>query len=91
MTGRLSTLAAAIVIARRDFGAILLNRSFIFFLLGPLFPLIVGIMAGGSARKSSKVPNALNSASPWQRKTSPRCSPHVRFSTVGTGSRSRAA
>ena len=51
MTGRLSTLAAAIVIARRDFGAILLNRSFIFFLLGPLFPLIVGIMAGGVGQK----------------------------------------
>ncbi len=51
MTGRLSTLAAAMVIARRDFTAILLSRSFIFFLLGPLFPLIVGIMAGGVGQK----------------------------------------
>lgn len=47
MTGRLSTVSAAFVIARRDFTAILLSRSFIFFLLGPLFPVLVGVMAGG--------------------------------------------
>jgi ABC-2 type transport system permease protein len=47
MTGRLSTLAAAFVIARRDFTAILLSRSFIFFLLGPLFPALVAGLAGG--------------------------------------------
>lgn len=47
MTGRLSTLAAAMVIARRDFTAILFSRSFFFFLLGPLFPVVVGAMAGG--------------------------------------------
>ncbi len=45
--GRLSTLAAAYVVARRDFVAILFSRSFIFFLLGPLFPLLVGGLAGG--------------------------------------------
>jgi ABC-2 type transport system permease protein len=45
--GRLSTLAAALVVARRDFGAILFSRSFFFFLLGPLFPVIIGAMAGG--------------------------------------------
>jgi len=45
-TGRLSLVAAAMVIARRDFVAILWSRSFIFFLLGPLFPLVVGAMAG---------------------------------------------
>lgn len=44
--GRLSTLAGALVVARRDFMAILWSRSFIFFLLGPLFPLFVGVMAG---------------------------------------------
>jgi ABC-2 type transport system permease protein len=44
--GRLSLLAAAMVIARRDFVAILWSRSFIFFLIGPLFPLVVGAMAG---------------------------------------------
>lgn len=51
MTGRLSTLAAAIVVARRDFTAILFSRSFIFFLLGPLFPIVVGAMAGGVGQK----------------------------------------
>ncbi|MCW1429440.1 ABC transporter permease [Novosphingobium sp. JCM 18896] len=45
--GRLSTFAAALVIARRDFTAILFSRSFIFFLIGPLFPVIVGVLAGG--------------------------------------------
>ncbi len=45
--GRLSTIAAAYVIARRDFTAILFSRSFFFFLLGPLFPVIVGVLAGG--------------------------------------------
>lgn len=51
MTGRLSTLAAALVIARRDFTAILFSRSFIFFLLGPLFPILVGSLAGGVGAK----------------------------------------
>jgi ABC-2 type transport system permease protein len=51
MTGRLSTLAAAMVIARRDITATLLSRSFIFFLLAPLFPVIIAIMAGGIGQK----------------------------------------
>ena len=51
MSGRLSTLAAAMVIARRDFGAILFSRSFLFFLLGPLFPVLVGAMAGGVGQR----------------------------------------
>lgn len=46
-TGRLSTFAAALVMARRDFTAILFSRSFFFFLLGPLFPMLVGGLAGG--------------------------------------------
>ncbi len=46
-TGRLSTLAAARVVARRDFTMILFSRSFIFFLLGPLFTMLIGAMAGG--------------------------------------------
>lgn len=45
-SGRLSTLQAAFVIARRDFVAILFSRSFLFFLLGPLFPVLVGGLAG---------------------------------------------
>lgn len=50
-TGRLSTLQAAFVIARRDFVAILFSRSFFFFLLGPLFPILVGGLAGGIGAK----------------------------------------
>ena len=49
--GRLPLLQAAFVVARRDFGAILLSRAFIFFLLGPLFPLIIGVLAGGIGQR----------------------------------------
>jgi ABC-2 type transport system permease protein len=38
---------AALVIARRDFAATVLTRSFLFFLLAPLFPLLVGLTFGG--------------------------------------------
>ena len=44
---RLSIWRAAYVIARRDFTAILFSRAFIFFLLGPLFPVAVMALAGG--------------------------------------------
>ncbi len=44
---RLSNLQAALVVARRDFVAILFSRSFLFFLLGPLFPAVVFAMSGG--------------------------------------------
>ena len=37
---------AAMVIARRDFTAIIYSKAFIFFLLGPFFPVLVGIAAG---------------------------------------------
>jgi len=49
--GRLSLLSAALVVARRDFAAILLSRSFIFFLIGPLFPLVVGALASGVGQR----------------------------------------
>ncbi|OGS53094.1 MAG: ABC transporter permease [Erythrobacter sp. RIFCSPHIGHO2_12_FULL_63_10] len=39
--------SAAWVVARRDFLAVLFSRAFLFFLLGPLFPVIVGALAGG--------------------------------------------
>jgi ABC-2 type transport system permease protein len=56
--GRLPLLKAAWVVARRDFGAILFSRAFIFFLLGPLFPLAVGALAGGIGQRveSSAIP-----------------------------------
>jgi ABC-2 type transport system permease protein len=50
-TGRLSVLAAAWVVARRDFVAILFSRSFLFFLLGPLFPVIVAALAGSVSQR----------------------------------------
>lgn len=46
-TGRLPLWRAALVMARRDFTAILFSRAFLFFLLGPLFPIAVAAMAGG--------------------------------------------
>jgi ABC-2 type transport system permease protein len=51
-------IRAAFVIARRDFTAIIYSKAFIFFLLGPLFPVIVGAAAGNLggqiAREASK-------------------------------------
>lgn len=43
---RLPLARAAFVIARRDFTAILFSKSFLFFLLGPLFFLAIGGVAG---------------------------------------------
>ena len=37
---------SAFVIARRDFSATVLSKTFIFFLLGPLFPLLFGGVFG---------------------------------------------
>ena len=45
--GRLSHWRAAWVIARRDFVALIFSRTFIFFLLGPLFPIVVMALASG--------------------------------------------
>ena len=58
-SGRLGTLAAAFVIARRDFAAVLWSRSFIAFLLGPLFMLMVTALASGIGQKVEQ-----NAASP---------------------------
>lgn len=63
-SGRLPKLAAAIVVARRDFTAILLRRTFIFFLLGPLFPVLVMALAGtvGQQVESSVAPQRIGLA-----------------------------
>lgn len=42
----IETIRAAFVIGRRDFTAIIFSKAFFFFLLGPLFPLLVGGAAG---------------------------------------------
>src|SRR3546814_10785071 len=39
-------LRAVFVIARRDFTAVIFSKAFIFFLLGPLFPVLIGAIAG---------------------------------------------
>ena len=54
-SSRLSALQAAWVIARRDFLAILFSRTFLFFLLGPLFPVAVGALAGSVGSKVEQV------------------------------------
>lgn len=51
---RLSRLEAAWVIARRDFVAVLFSRAFLFFLIGPLFPVLVGGLAGAVGSQVSK-------------------------------------
>jgi len=40
------TLEAALVIGRRDFTATVASRTFLFFLLGPLFPILFGGLFG---------------------------------------------
>ncbi|WP_417593693.1 ABC transporter permease [Parasphingorhabdus sp.] len=50
----IETIRAAFVIARRDFSAIIFSKSFFFFLLGPLFPLGIGIAAGGLGSQVSR-------------------------------------
>jgi len=54
MEGFMETVRAAFVIARRDFTAIIFSKSFFFFLLGPLFPLIIGVAAGGLGSQVAK-------------------------------------
>lgn len=48
-------LRSALVIGRRDFTATVLSRTFVFFLLGPVFPLIFGVVFGSiGARVAGK-------------------------------------
>ncbi|MBF9150822.1 ABC transporter permease [Novosphingobium jiangmenense] len=51
MSGFAEKLRAALVIARRDFVAVVFSKTFIFFLIGPAFPLIVGGLAGNIGAK----------------------------------------
>ena len=45
---------AAFVIARRDFTAVVLSRTFILFLLGPLLPIVIGFAFGGLGERISR-------------------------------------
>ena len=40
-------IGSAFVIARRDFTATVFSKAFLFFLLGPLFPVLLGAVFGG--------------------------------------------
>ena len=51
MTGFAEKLRCALVIARRDFVAVVFSKTFIFFLIGPAFPLVVGGLAGNIGAK----------------------------------------
>lgn len=51
MNGFAEKLRAALVIARRDFVAVVFSKTFIFFLIGPAFPLVVGGLAGNIGAK----------------------------------------
>lgn len=51
MTGWSEKLRAALVIARRDFVAVIFSKTFIFFLIGPAFPVVVGGLAGNIGAK----------------------------------------
>ena len=47
-------IRAAFVIARRDFTAIIYSKAFIFFLLGPFVPVLVGFAAGNLGGQIAK-------------------------------------
>ena len=51
---RLNYFEAAWVVARRDFIAVLFSRAFLFFLIGPLFPVFVGGLAGSIGSQNSQ-------------------------------------
>ncbi len=51
MTNWREKLRAALVIARRDFVAVIWSKTFVFFLIGPLFPVLVGGLAGNIGDK----------------------------------------
>ena len=44
-------IRSAFVIGRRDFTATVFSRSFLLFLLGPLFPVIMVVIFGGIATR----------------------------------------
>ncbi|MXO51807.1 ABC transporter permease [Erythrobacter gaetbuli] len=51
---RLPLWRAAMVIARRDFRAILFSKAFLFFLLGPIFFGAISVMAGALGAKAAE-------------------------------------
>ena len=63
-------LQSAFVIGRRDFAATVLSKAFIFFLIGPLFPLLLGGLFGSiGARVAMTLPThtCRNGGKAWPR------------------------
>lgn len=61
------TIRAAFVIARRDFTATVFSKTFLLFLLGPLFPLFLGVGfvgIGAQVDKNAQLPAVTVIASP---------------------------
>lgn len=50
-------LRAAFVIGRRDYMATVLSKTFLFFLLGPLFPVLIGVLFGSVGSQIANNPN----------------------------------
>ena len=70
-------IRSAFVIARRDFAATVLSKAFIFFLLGPLFPLLLGgvfgtIGAKVASQTEQPVVAVIGSKADFQRLTAAR-------------------
>src|SRR4051812_8730827 len=74
-------IRSSFVIARRDFTATVLSKAFLFFLLGPLFPLLLGGVFGGiGARVASQTETPVIAV----------VGPQSEFATLG-GARERLA
>ena len=70
-------LRGAFVIGRRDFSATVLSKTFLFFLIGPLFPLLMGVAfavigASGPARNEQPVVAVVDSPGEFARLSSAR-------------------
>lgn len=66
-------LRSAFVVGRRDFTATVMSKAFLLFLLGPLFPLAMGMLFGGiganvaseADRSTVAVSPPLPNSRPW--------------------------
>ncbi len=70
-------LRGALVIGRRDFSATVLSKTFLFFLIGPLFPLLMGVAfavigASGPARNEQPVVAVVDSPAEFARVSTAR-------------------
>lgn len=59
------TIRAAFVIGRRDFVATVFSKTFLFFLLGPLFPLVIAVLFSGIGAQVDKNTTSQTVAVTW--------------------------